>query len=111
MGLKTSNYEINGYVYPEVYAVFNGKVSKGGSMHLVGFNIHATRELALTKAPLKTVNVTIKDWDRKTDLIALAYKQGKEPLKDWHYNKEGMPEEILVDNVFTGWDDDIVTQE
>ena len=107
MGLKNTNYEINGYVYPEVYAVFNGKVSKGGDTYLVGFNIHATRELALKNAPLKTVNVAVRDWDRKTDLIALAYQKGKEPLKDWHYNKEGMPEEVFIDNVFTGWEDDI----
>jgi hypothetical protein len=107
MGLKNKNYEINGYFYPEVYAVFNGKVTKSGNSFVVGFDIHASRDLALTHQPLKSVNVVVADWDRKTDLIALAYQKGKEQLKDWEYDANGRPKVIVIDNVFTGWEDDI----
>ena len=106
MGLKNKIYEINGYFYPEVYAVFNGKVQKSGNSFVVGFDIHASRELALTKQPLKSVNVVVSNWDRQSNLIALAYQKGKEQLEDWQYDINGKPQTILIDNVFTGWQDD-----
>lgn len=100
MGLKNKNYKINGYEYPEVYAVFNGNITKKDDTFEVEFNIHATRELALNEKPLKVVKVRFNDWDRKTDIVAYAYQKGKEQIKIDNWNPQ--------DNVFTGWKDDII---
>ena len=109
MGLKTNNYTINGYDYPEVYAVFNGEIRKFGNDFEVGFNIHASRELALSQPPLKVVKVRVSDWDRKSDLVAVAYQKGKEKIERMGINPEtGEYGPVLVKNVFTDWEDDIV---
>ena len=108
MGLKNYNYKINGYEYPTVVAVFNGDVKKLGNDLEVGFNIHATRELALTERPLQIKKVRIGDWDRRCDLISYAYQKSKERIKIETYNEKGEVEIVEVDNVFTGWLDDRV---
>ena len=107
MGLKNTNYKINGYEYPTVYAVFNGEIKKLGSILEVGFNVHGTRELALTQKPLEIKKVRITDWDRKTDIVAYAYQKGKEKIK-YENNEKKVVE---VNNVFTGWQDDLVGQD
>lgn len=100
MGLKNKNYTINGYEYPEVYAVFNGNVRKLGVEYIVGFNIHATRELALNEKPLEVKEVRLRDWDRNSDIVAYAYQKGKEQIKIGNWKPQ--------DGVFTGWQDDIL---
>jgi hypothetical protein len=107
MGLINKNYKINGYEYPTVYAVFNGEIKKLGNDLEVSFNVHGTRELALTEKPLEVKKVRIKDWDRKTDLITYAYQKGKEKIPYETYNEKGELVTVEKDNVFTGWDDDI----
>ena len=107
MGLKNTNYNINGYNYPEVYAVFNGEIRKLGNEYEVYFNIHASRELALSNKPLAVKKVRIKDWDRKTDIVAYAYQVGKgKPIET--INPETQLPEIVYDGVFGGWQDDII---
>jgi hypothetical protein len=107
MGLKNTNYTIKGYAYPEVYAAFNGEIRKIGNDLEVAFNIHANRELALSNQPLEVKRVRVKDWDRKEDLIALAYHTGKAQKEITVWDAETHKEKIeLVDNVFTGWEDD-----
>lgn len=109
MGLKNTNYTIKGYTYPEVYAVFNGEIRKIGGELEVAFNIHANRELALGNQPLEVKRVRVKNWDRKEDLIALAYHTGKQQLEVPLIDRETGEETIkLVNNVFTGWDNDII---
>lgn len=110
MGLKKSNVTINGYTYPELYAVFNGEVTKLGKDYQVGFNLNKDRETALKQA-VAVKKVRVKDWDRKTDLIAVAYQQGKEPLKVEYYDENSKLVTKYEDNVFTGWIDDIVIGE
>ncbi len=110
MGLKNTNYKINGYVYPEVYAVFNGNIRKLGNEYEVAFDIHANRELALHEQPLevKKVRVKVEDWDRKCDLVAFAYQKGKEKIKHTYDNPvTRRTEEVFIDGKFTGWLDDI----
>lgn len=102
MGLKNINYKINGYEYPEVYAIFNGEIKKLGDDYIVGFNVHASRELALTQAPLEVKHVRVKDWDRKSNLIAYAYQKGKETIVDT------FDVTTLIDGPFTGWYDDVI---
>ena len=109
MGLKNRNYKINGYEYPEVYAVFNGSIKKLGNDFVVGFNIHGTRELALTERPLEVKEVRLTDWNRKDDIVAYAYQKGKELVETTRFNyKKGGEEIVLKDGVFTGWEDDKV---
>lgn len=107
MGLKAKNYVINGYEYPEVYAVFNGNIKKLGNDYQVSFNIHATRELALTNKPLQEKHIRVQ-WDRHSDIVQLAYEQGKKPklIQKWNDEKK-MLENVFVDGVFTNWEDDI----
>lgn len=109
MGLKNTNYRINGYSYPEVYAVFNGEIRKLGNTFEVGFNVHATRELALKEKPLEVKKVRLIDWDRKSDIVAYAYQKGKEKIKFEQPNYATGELEIVERNgVFTGWKDDII---
>lgn len=108
MGLKTKNYKINGYEYPEVYAVFNGNIKKLGNDYQVSFNIHATRELALMNKPLEEKHIRVQ-WNRHSDIVQQAYAEGKEQkmVKKWNEETQQF-EDALVDNIFTGWEDDIV---
>lgn len=110
MGLINKNYKINGYEYPTVYAVFNGEIKKLGNDLEVSFNIHGTRELALTEKPLEVKKVRLKDWDRKTDIVAYAYQKGKEKIPYETFDDEGKSIVKEMDNVFTGWEDDIVIE-
>ncbi len=111
MGLKNTNYKIGHNTYDTVYAVFNGNIKKLGNEYVVGFNIDTKREFALSDEPLvkKEVKVKVEDWDRKTDLVALAYQKGKEKVKHTYYDPITHEEkEVFIDGVFTGWvDDDI----
>lgn len=112
MGLKTTNYQNKqtGYIYPEAYAVFNGSIRKIGDFYEVGFNINGTRELALNNAPIAVakVQVPVESWDRKEDLIALAYRtgKGKRIVPDYDNPKPHATKE--VPNVFYGWENDII---
>lgn len=108
MGLKAKNYKINGYEYPEVYAVFNGNIKKLGNDYQVSFNIHATRELALTNKPLEEKHIRVQ-WDRHSDIVQLAYAEGKKQVTVQKWNEEKRVfEETLADGIFTAWEDDIV---
>ena len=108
MGLKKANHTINGYTYPEAYAVFNGEIKKFGNVHEVYFNVHASRELALTQPPLEVKKVRIENWDRQSNLVALAYAQGKEQREIKRLNPALEEiETVIVNNTFTGWEDDI----
>ena len=108
MGLKAKNYVINGYEYPEVYAVFNGNIKKLGNDYQVSFNIHATRELALTSKPLEEKHIRVQ-WDRHSDIVQMAYAEGKKQkiVQKWNDEKQDF-EDALVDGIFTAWEDDIV---
>ena len=108
MGLKTKNYKINGYEYPEVYAVFNGNIKKLGNDYQVSFNIHASRELALTNKPIEEKHIRFQ-WDRHSDIVQQAYAEGKKQktVKKWNEETQQF-EDALVDGMFTAWEDDIV---
>lgn len=108
MGLKNKNYTINGYEYPEVYAVFNGEIKKYGDEYEAGFNIHATRELALNNKPLEVKKIRVQDWDRKSDIVVAAYAAAKGfyIYEEPDYENGGM-KEIKIPNALNGWEDDI----
>ena len=111
MGLKTTNYinKNTGYIYPEAYAVFNGSIRKICDYYEVGFNINGSRELALNNAPIATVRVKVEDWDRKQDLVSLAYRVGKGMKTVADFENLSIPNATKeVPNVFYGWEDDIV---
>ena len=105
MGLKKSNVTIKGYFYPEVYAVFNGEIEKIGNNHIVYFNLNGNREAALVEG-FAVEKVTVKNWDRKSDLVATAYQQGKEPIIIEIELEDGTKQTVMKNNVFTGWEDD-----
>ena len=107
MGLKKSNVTIKGYNYPEVYAVFNGEIEKVGNNHIVHFNLNGNREIALVEG-FAIEKVIVKNWDRKSDLVATAYQQGKEPIITEIELEDGTKQTIVTNNVFTGWEDDKV---
>lgn len=111
MGLKNTNYKIGNNTYDTVYAVFNGNIKKLGNDYVVGFNIDTTREFALSDTPITKKEVRVCNWDRKTDLVSLAYQKGKEKLSYKGYDDEGKEVVKEYDNVFTGWQDDIVSKE
>lgn len=105
MGLKNTNCIIKGNKYNEIYAVFNGDIQRLGNDFVVSFNIQTSRELALNGSPLEVRKVRIKDWDRKTDIVALAYKIAKEEL----YIAREYPETFdFIEPLDLGWQDDIV---
>jgi hypothetical protein len=106
MGLVKKNGTIKGNTFNEIYDVFNGKIKRFGDELVVSFNINTSRELALKEA-LEVKEVRVRDWNRKTDLVAYAYKKGKEKISYETYDETGNLIIKEMDNVFTGWDDDI----
>ena len=110
MGLKTKNYEIksSGIIYPEVYAVCKSVSNTRGQCTAV-FAVSTTRENAMTKAAIKTVEIDFKSpVGAEVDLFKLAYETAKSIVDgerfDYELNtmvtyKKKMP--------FYGWEDDI----
>lgn len=107
MGLVKKNGTIKGNTFNEIYAVFNGKIKRFGDELVVGFNINTSRELALKEA-LEVKEVRVRDWDRKTDLVAYSYQKSKEKLSFETYDEKGEKKIVEIDNIFTGWQDDII---
>ena len=110
MGLKTTNYEVKklGITLPEAYAVI-GKIemSDRGSGYAEMY-IQATRENALNLQPIETKRVDFF-WDRKSDIAETIYAAAKVEKTSRRINRETRQmEEVLIDTMFSGWDDDII---
>ena len=115
MGLRTTNYKIKGkdLVLPNAYAVI-GRVqlfeSGNGTAKLF---IQASREKVLNFEPLEEKTIAFK-WDRKSDIARCIYEAAKKKKTRMEQNGEldenGIPieVEIVVDEQFYGWYDDIV---
>jgi len=109
MGLKTTNYKVKtGDILPEAYAIFSDIKKLGGSLYEATFSIYRERDAFTKTAPYETKTVKFV-WDRKQDLVSQAYAESKKLVEKKEINHE-TGEEVIVkkDNVFTGWEDDIV---
>ena len=106
MGFRTLKYEINGFVYPEVYAVYETADTKVQPA-IASFKIHTTRENALNKEPLERKYVRF-NWDRNTNLVSAAYEAGKTKEIDIIDPVTGkLVDTITQIGVFDGWVDNI----
>lgn len=109
MGFRTLKYEINGFVYPEVYAIYE-TVDTKTQPAIASFKIHTTRENALYREPLERKYVRF-DWDRNSDLVAAAYEAGKTKTIDIIDPTTGKIIGTQIQKgVFDGWVDSIQTE-
>ena len=115
MGLKTTNYEIKnlGITLQQAYAVIKSITADRGHCN-ASFAVSTSRENALNKQPLETVNIDFEyslESDN-IDLFALAYEKAKgmATRKRWVHpptHLEGHYEEYEEAMPFNGWTDDI----
>ncbi|MBQ9113910.1 MAG: hypothetical protein IJY05_03200 [Clostridia bacterium] len=108
MGLKTTNYEVNGLVLPEAYAIFESADTKANPV-VATFKIHSTRENASKLQPLERKRVRFQ-WDRNTNPVEEAYKYAKKHEVEQVNPLTGETETVEIKGVFDGWEDDIVTE-
>lgn len=115
MGLRTTNYEVKklGITLPQAYAIIGEvQIAKSGS-GFAKMYIQATRDNALNLQALEEKRIDFK-WDRKQDIASCIYSAAKQKKTRIEQNGEldenGMPieVEVVVDEQFYGWYDDIV---
>ena len=109
MGLKKTNYKIEslGITLPEAYAIIKNLTINGESAR-ADFVVQANRETANNLKPLevKTLHFTV---DRNTNPYQTAYVESKKQVEETKWNKTtNEHEKVLVDGIFTGWQDDIL---
>ena len=105
MGFKTTNYEVNGLVLPNAYAIFES-VDTRSQPAIATYKVHTSRENAIKLQPLERKYVRFQ-WDRKTNPVEEAYRHAKTRTKS-KFNPltyETETEEIV--GVFDKWEDDI----
>lgn len=108
MGFKTTNYEVNGLVLPEAYAIFE-MVDTKANPAIATFKIHNSRENAAYLKPIEKKTVRFH-WDRKTNPVDEAYKAAKTHTVEYVNPETGEVEEIEIPGIFEGWEDDIVAE-
>lgn len=115
MGLRTTNYEIKklGITLPQAYAIIGEvQIAKSGS-GFAKMYIQATRDNALNLQALEEKRIDFK-WDRKQDIANCIYSAAKQKKtlieQNGELDENGMPieVEVVVDEQFYGWYDDIV---
>lgn len=115
MGLRTTNYEIKklGITLPQAYAIIGEvQIAKSGS-GFAKMYIQATRDNALNLQALEEKRIDFK-WDRKQDIASCIYVSAKKKKtrmeQSGELDENGMPieVEVVVDEQFYGWYDDIV---
>lgn len=114
MGLKTTNYEVKAkrHILPEAYAIIGrvGEIDEHGSGYAI-MHIQATRENALSAEPFETKRVDFV-WDRKKSIAECIYEAAKVEKTARRINRETQKmETIVIDPMFSGWDDDIVVED
>ena len=99
MGLKTTNYKLSdfGIVLPEAYSLLMKLEYVANDVFNATFNVHVSRELVKREKPLERKTFSFK-WDRKSDIVKTAYNKSKEKFED------------DTNNIFTGWEDDIIKE-
>ena len=115
MGLRTTNYKIKGkdLVLPNAYAII-GRVqlfeSGNGTAKLF---VQSSRDKVLEFEPLEEKTVAFK-WDRKQDIASCIYAAAKQKKirqeQSGELDENGLPKlvEVVVDEQFFGWQDDIL---
>lgn len=114
MGLKTTNYvsKSTGLTLPTAYAKIKDLVLNGNNGRAI-FAIQSTREAVENYQAIDKVEVRFV-WDRKSDIAKTAYEAAKKKKTRMEQNGEldgnGVPieVEVVVDEQFFGWYDDIV---
>jgi hypothetical protein len=109
MGLKTINYKVpTGDTLETAYAIFDDIEKIGKDKFRAYFKIYRERANIEEVVAYQTKRVEFV-WDRQTDLVAMAYAESKKPKEVTRWNKESQKfEKIQMDNIFTGWEDDII---
>lgn len=112
MGLKTTNYSSKslGITFPAAYAilgdlVLNRKTNKVRAIFL----IQTSRQGTESFKPIDETHVDFV-WDRKTNLVSMAYKVAREyeHYEDVKNKETGEYETVKVPGTLYGWEDDIV---
>lgn len=106
MGFKTQNYEINGCIYPEVYAVY--EITDTTVQPVVAsFKVHTSRENALYREPLERKYARFP-WDRKSNLVEMAYDVAKSKTINIYDPVTGnIIDTVAQVGIFDNWEDDI----
>lgn len=109
MGLKTTNYEVKAkrHVLPQAYAVIGrlGEIDERGNGYAI-MHIQTTRDNALHAEPFETKRVDFV-WDRKKSIAECIYEAAKVERTARRMNRETRKiEEVVVDTMFSGWEDD-----
>lgn len=111
MGLKKENYEVNnmGVTLPQAYAVIR-KLNINGDYGTAELAVQANRELALTKTPYETKNITFQV-NRNESPYKTAYTKAKEVTTSIVKNYETGEDEIVTNRMpFADWEDDLVIE-
>ena len=115
MGLKTTNYEVEklGITLPQAYAIIGEmQIAKSGS-GFAKMYVQATRDAALKLQPLEEKRIDFK-WDRKQDIATCVYETAKQKKirkeRTGEFAADGTPieVEIVLNEQFFGWEDDII---
>lgn len=117
MGLKTTNYEVKklGITLPEAYAIVKDLEVRGTSGYAI-IAVQSSRENAkkvvsgqMQALEEKRVDFTV---NRETNDRATAYALAKIAKTTRRMNRETRQmETIVIDPMFSGWDDDIVVED
>lgn len=82
MGFKTTNYVLKGIEFPKMYAIVKD-YGVSNNRIMGAFNLHTTRENALTFEPLGKVDFSYP-YDRNKSAFRQIYEQAKvEQFADW----------------------------
>lgn len=110
MGLKTTNYTVKdlGITLPTAYAIIKEISLSPTDWVNATFIIQSNRANTVNLKPLEIIKINFK-WDRKTNIVEMAYNLAKSKITDYVYNEEkGIHEEIEKEMPLFGWDNDIV---
>ena len=111
MGLKTTNYKApTGDVIETAYAIFDDIRKLSENRFRAFFKIYRDRDAANHVKAYDTKQIDFI-WDRKQDLVSMAYAASKEPIPYEDWNDETQSYIVKYkDNIFTGWDNHIVNK-
>lgn len=104
MGLTKNNYysKNTGVTLPTAYAILKDLVLNGNRARAI-FVIQSSRENTTLLKPIDKVEIYF-DWDRKSDLVKMAYEKAKTQ------KLEVIDGELIIEKygMLYGWYDDIV---
>ena len=111
MGLKTTNYKLEGHgdTLPEAYALIKS-ISITRNTGWADVVIQKSREDAMLKTPYETKRIKFKVNLNENPFVT-AYKEALEKKTEEIYNEETGEYEIVEQPaIFDGWEDDVIEE-